>query len=72
MFGQLPYVQYGVACVVFLAFECWVLTTGHLQASENVCVCELRMFPEHAESPERAKEGPAPPYTSGGLGYEAR
>jgi hypothetical protein len=35
-FGQRPYVQYGVVLFVFLTFECWVLTMGHLQA---VCAC---------------------------------
>jgi hypothetical protein len=44
---------------VFLTFEYWVLTIGHLQV---VCVWG-------SASSAYEREGPAPPYILGGLGY---
>ena len=35
----------GVACFMFLAFECWVLTMKRLQASEDVSICACMCLP---------------------------
>jgi hypothetical protein len=62
-FERSPYVQYGVVFFLIFMFQCWMLTTEHLQAvCAVVCCCEIM---------REKREGSAPPYICGGLGYNA-